>query len=357
MVRLLGFLLFFLAAPGLRAQDTLLLFHPTAYNLALFHDLIREGTFPLDDYHILGVYHEKEAYDYSRSALYLFETKCTDMSLREVTGELTPDNCFAGNPCSETFRGLFLSSRGALFMGGPDIPPALYGEESHLLTSVTDPHRHFLEASYIFHLLGGSQDRTRRPWLNDRPDYLMSGICLGMQTLHVGTGGRMVQDIPSEVYGIWTAEALLRLPADEMHRNYNDQLLYDCEGPTSYHFHRIDPAEGSFLQPLTAQASGEAPWVLSSHHQAAEEAGEDWKVAARSRDGKIIEALEHRTFPHVFGVQFHPEKPGLFDAAVEQPAGCGETVNFNQVIAGNASLDFHLGYWKLLADILNASRE
>ena len=41
---------------------------------------------------------------------------------------------------------LFSISKGALFMGGPDIPPAVYNESVHLLTSVTDPFRHYCEA-------------------------------------------------------------------------------------------------------------------------------------------------------------------------------------------------------------------
>ena len=49
------------------AQDTLLLFHPTAYNLDVIETLVNEGMLDLEGYHVLGVYHIDECYQYDSS--------------------------------------------------------------------------------------------------------------------------------------------------------------------------------------------------------------------------------------------------------------------------------------------------
>ena len=126
-------------------------------------------------------------------------------------------------------------------MGGPDIPPRIYNEATHLLTLVTDPFRHYLETSFIFHLLGGSQNAHWIPWMESRKDYLLSGI--------------------------WTAEDVLQMPPDQRHRNYADRLENDRGDYTSYHFHRVSLVRGSFLQKDLRFKSNTPPLVLSSHHQ------------------------------------------------------------------------------------------
>lgn len=241
-------------------------------------------------------------------------------------------------------------------MGGPDIPPVTYNEKVHLLTSVTDPFRHYGELSYLFHLLGGRQDQDWIPFMEKNRDYLISGICLGMQTMHVATGGSMVQDIPTEIYQTWMAEDLLEGEPDQMHRNYADKLNEGCDAPTSYHFHKVKLEKKEVLTKGIAFKSQTAPLVLSSHHQALEDLGKDWVVAATSMDEKIIEAIQHSKYPHVLGVQFHPEKPGLFDPAVKHPQNCKSTINFQESIKGTDSYAFHLAYWKYLASILQAYR-
>ncbi|MCK4750673.1 MAG: gamma-glutamyl-gamma-aminobutyrate hydrolase family protein, partial [Bacteroidales bacterium] len=274
-------------------QDTVLIFHPTAYNLQVIEKLVEEGILALDGYHIMGVYHEKEHYDYKLTEQYLEQNPTELFSLKSISGPLVPDDLFGPNNCTRQFRQLFNISHGALFMGGPDIPPAAYKEPVHLLTRVTDPFRHYVEASYIFHLLGGSQRPGWEPYMENRSDYLISGICLGMQTMNVATGGTLVQDIPSEIYGIWNVEEILALPPDQMHRNYADMVNTGCDKPTSYHFHRIDLGDDSFLSGDAGYASESDPLVLSSHHQAVEKLGTGLEVAALSMDGKIVEAIEN----------------------------------------------------------------
>ncbi|MDF1576304.1 MAG: gamma-glutamyl-gamma-aminobutyrate hydrolase family protein [Bacteroidales bacterium] len=338
-------------------QDTLLLFHPTVYNLEVIQKLMEEELFPLEGYHVLGVYHPGETYDYRKTKDYIDQKQTGLFSIRQIKGELGAEHLFRKNSASEEFRELFKCSEGALFMGGPDIPPSVYGEKVHLLTAVTDPFRHYLELSYLFHLLGGTQDREWVPYLEQKPGYLINGICLGMQTLHVATGGTLIQDIPTELYGIWNAEDLLSLPPDQMHRNYQDYLNTDCADPTSYHFHKVTLSKGETLSRGIGFRSGTLPLVLSSHHQAIEKLGPDWMVTATSMDGRIIEGIRHRKYPHVLGIQFHPEKPGLFDPSIHHPSGCHSTINFQEAIANSDSYKFHVAFWNYLGRVLQKNRE
>ncbi len=339
------------------AQDTLLLFHPTTYNLELIESLSQEGVFNLEAYHVLGVYHSGEAYNYEQALLKVAENPDGRISLVEISGELNAGELYESNACTDVFEELFKKSRGALFMGGPDIPPHIYNEATHLLTQITDPFRHYMETSFIFHLLGGKQDENWIAWMDSRPDYLISGICLGMQSMNVATGGTLIQDIPTEVYGIWTAEEVLKMPPDQRHRNYNDMVESDCGDYTSYHFHRIKLTKSSFLQKGLKFKSNNPPLVLSSHHQAIEDPGKGWKTAATSMDGKIIEAIEHELYPHVFGVQFHPEKPGLFDPGIVHPQSCDQQISFHEIIKDSDSFTFHRLYWDYLGKILQETRK
>jgi len=339
-----------------RGQDTVLLFHPTAYNLELIQKLMEEDLFPLEGYHVLGVYHPGESYDYSEAESYIDKHQSSLFSLREVKGELGPTNIFRENPATDQFRDLFECSQGALFMGGPDIPPVVYGEEVHLLTSVTDPFRHYVELSYLFHLLGGNQNTSWIAYLEEHPDYVINGICLGMQTMNVATGGTMIQDIPTELYGIWQAEDILALPRDQMHRNYMDYLNTGCEDPTSYHFHKVALKANMWLSSGLGFNSDTAPLVLSSHHQAIEKLGLGWEVNATSMDGKIIEGIQQTRYPNVLGIQFHPEKPGLFDPSIKHPKGCKDTINFQEAIINSDSYLFHVAFWKQLDQILQLNR-
>lgn len=336
----------------LQAQDTLLLFHPTSYNLELIESLVQQDMLNMEGYHVLGVYHAKEAYNYEDALEKVAENPDGFFSLRELTGELKKENLYEVNPCTPLFEELFVRSKGALFLGGPDIPPLMYDEPVHLLTRVTDPFRHYMEASFIFHLLGGKHDPSWAPWLKNKEHYLLSGICLGMQTMNVATGGTMVQDIPTEVYGIWIAEELLEMPPDQVHRNYMDMVENDCCDPTSYHFHQIKLSSGSFLKKDLKFKSRGLPLVLSSHHQAIETPGEGWEISATSMDGKIIEAIEHEHYKHVFGVQFHPEKPGLFNPEIKHTLSCKEEISFQELIKDSDSFTFHKKYWKYIGQIL-----
>ncbi|MCK5693903.1 MAG: hypothetical protein KAI08_13665, partial [Bacteroidales bacterium] len=97
-------LVFKLSSAG---QDTVLLFHPTAYNLEVIQKLVDEDLFPLDGYHVLGIFHPGESYDYSRAQDYIEQHKNSPFSLQEIKGELGPANIYRENPATDQFRDLF----------------------------------------------------------------------------------------------------------------------------------------------------------------------------------------------------------------------------------------------------------
>lgn len=59
----------------------------------------------------------------------------------------------------------------------------------------------------------------------------------------------------------------------------------------------------------------------------------------------------------VLGIQFHQEKPGLFNPSTEHPKACGSTINFKETIANSESYDFHKAYWKQLGMFLQNKRD
>jgi len=174
---------------------------------------------------------------------------------------------------------------GVLLPGGTDLPPDMYGEQTHPSCTLVERAR----AEYLVEV-------ARLAMEGDTP---VLGICLGAQVMNVARGGTLVQDIPSE------------LP---------DALAHRGEGAT----HEVRIVEGSRLRGIV----GEALQVASAHHQAIDTLGDGLVVTARSPDG-VIEAIELADRSRagdrfVVGVQWHPERMldqpeqrALFKAFVE----------------------------------------
>lgn len=274
-----------------------------------------------------------------------------------VAGELTPANLFGENPCSEAFRRLLQESDAALFFGGDDLPPACYGQKSSLLTFLEAPQRHYFELSFLFHLLGGSQNPAFRPLLETRPDYIIRGFCLGMQTLNVAAGGTMVQDIPSEIYKLQYIEEYLALPEAKRHDNYWSRM--DPHGDYFWcHFQPLRFVPGGFFTSVLQQEAEAHPLVCSSHHQAVGKLGRDLLVAATSLDGKVVEALTHKRYRNVLGVQFHPEQSAIYESEGAghhlTPADTAR-VTMHAWLEQHDSIDFHLAFWRQFAGLLHAA--
>ena len=336
----------------IEGEPHILLMHPTVQNLQRFIYLTEEGIFPLpENYRVVGVYHQNASYNYNQAAAFIARENLGNMALYAIDKPISEAVLFTNNELTDIFNELFRQSEGALFLGGPDIPPAVYGEPFNLLTVVTDPFRHYLEASFLFHLLGGSQNPQFTPLLEDKPDYPILGICLGMQTMNVATGGTLYQDIPTQIHGVTTVEQVIALGPDEQHRNYYSYYRLDQEVSTPS-YHRIK-FEGDSHMAVIAGGVEVTPFILSSHHQAIQRMGKGFRATAWSMDRKVIEAIEHTTYPHVVGIQFHPEVPYLYDSdhKITFRPGKAGTQSFLDLYPGALGEDFHRAFWVHIAGI------
>lgn len=290
---------------------TIAVLHPSIGTIKAMRTLREKGLLALPRLHVIGVYHEKQLTDYSKAREYVRENHLDWFSLFPVSGALSEETLFRRNPCTPEFEALFQRIDGLIFFGGPDIPPYLYKNKTSLLTEIVDPYRHFLELSFLFHLLGGYQDESFSPLLENRPDFPVLGICLGSQSLNVATGGTLTQDIWSEVYGKRSLEDIIAQGEGTWHLNPFFRLAPHL-GYSSYILHPIRlNADGKFCVEMGCRPE-DKPLVISEHHQHVERLGKDLRVIAYSLDGKVAEAIEHHRFPHVLGVQFHPEYPDLY---------------------------------------------
>ncbi len=298
---------FFDTAGAPAGQARLVIFYPSVGTISDLVALKNNGLFPADKLEVIGVYHEKERTDYQRSIRYAQNNNLTWLKFHRVSAELGASSLFRKNACTPEFEIIFKKSDGIIFFGGPDIPPSIYGQKTNLFTGIEDPYRHFFELSAIFHLLGGSQNRALKGLLESRPDFPILGICLGSQSLNVGTGGTMVQDIWSEVYGKKFFEDVVELGQPNWHTNPHRRLQPENRDLLPYMLHPILlNKKGKFCLDFGFKPEDQ-PYIMSAHHQMADKLGQGFRVAATSLDGKVIEAIEHERYPNVLGVQFHPE--------------------------------------------------
>ena len=167
----------------------------------------------------------------------------------------------------ETARELLSRLDGLILSGGEDIPADVLGVPSHPACKYLNKAR----------------------WDSDSLWYTTArelglpvlGICLGMQTLCVVSGAKLIADIPTEV------------PHAIAHRG---------SAPDVPHSVTIPP--DSWLADIakTTQVT-----VMSNHHQAVMTIPNELTVTALAPDG-IIEAVESVAGSFAVGVQWHPER-------------------------------------------------
>ena len=323
----------------------ILLANPTARNLEIVRFLTSRGIFGTDPGHtrFVGVFHSGQAYDFAQSEEYIREHPEAGFFLHEVRGAIDDSVVYGENGCSGEFRLLFDHSAGILFFGGPDIQPVLYGEENRG-SVVTDPGRHTFEVSFLFHLLGGSRNQGFRPFLEERPTFVVTGFCLGMQTMNVAAGGTLYQDIPRQVYGKEGPRAALETDRENLHRNYWQEIS-DDDKIMGINLHTLRFTSHPFFPREVKVRRNSRPLIYSSHHQSPRETGTGFDITALSPDGNIIEGLAHRHYPHVFGVQFHPEVPALYENREKWKFAPEEQPQSYHRLIGRKSVRFHKKYW------------
>ena len=332
-----------------KSKTYILLANPTVRNIETVKFLTDKKIFKLNTkkVHFVGVYHESQRYNFNQSLNYISQEGLKNFFLHEIRGSLNEDKLFELHEITTDLEFLFKHSSGIFFFGGPDIPPQVYGE-ANTLSVVTDPERHYFEVTFLFHLLGGFQNQGFTPFLETKPDYLVTGFCLGLQTMNVAAGGTLIQDIPTEVYNAATPEEVVKTGKDNMHRNYWQELSNDTQ-LMNINFHSIRFAEHPFFSERVKVNTRIHPLVYSSHHQAIETLGKGLEITACSSDNKIIEGVAHNRYPYVFAVQFHPEVPGLYESREAYKFHPDDIPRSYHRIMGKESLDFHKKYWKYIS--------
>jgi putative glutamine amidotransferase len=335
-----------------KRKKYIVLTNPTVWNLKTIQYLTNADLLSVKERKMkfVGVYYTGQNYNFDETKKYIAENNLENYFLQEISGELNEANLFETNECSDQLKTVFDNSVGVFFFGGPDIPPGVY-EEKNTLSVVTDPGRHYFETTFLFHLLGSSRNNNFISFLQEKPNYMVTGFCLGMQTMNVATGGTLIQDIPSEVYGAENSEETVELGRKNLHRNYwqnivKDTLLMDVN------LHTIQFTTHPFFTEMVGISKRWKPRIYSSHHQAVEKLGKGMIVTALSPDGKIIEGLVHAQYSNVFAVQFHPEVSALYeDLYVRKFHPEDSPMTYNDII-GKQSVKFHEKYWGHISNVL-----
>jgi putative glutamine amidotransferase len=158
---------------------------------------------------------------------------------------------------------------GLLLSGGGDLHPRCYGDSCRAAPRSLDDARDAFELAAV-----------RAAIERGLP---LLGICRGAQVLGVALGGKLVQDIRSDVQNAQQHEGAK--PGAEVR-----------------HWIDVEP-----LSRIGLLVGARRMRVNSSHHQANHALGAAVREVARSPDG-VTEAIEWGGADFVVGVQWHPER-------------------------------------------------
>lgn len=333
--------------------------HPTLSQVKNIVDLLEKDIIALPRLTLLGIYHEdelageEEAKAYQAAFAYIEENGISWVRFRKISGRVELKDLFRENLWTWQFKEIFAAASGIIFTGGMDIPPALYGQATSLLSEPTTPDRHGYEISFLFHLVGGARNPAFTPLLDARKNFPVLAICLGLQSLNVSCGGTLFQDIPSEVYGQKTVEEVLAADSDMIHSRRYQEKFCPNDPDLAFSLHRIRlVADSAFIRRMGFSAS-DHPFVITSHHQAIARLGTGLRATALSNDGKIIEAVEHGRYANLLGMQFHPEVRALYAKGVHLRRQCAAPLDFNPLAflkANPPSYGFHKAIWKWFSE-------
>lgn len=333
-------------------KNRVILVNPGVFYLKSLNLLTNKSIIDIDNLEYQAVFYSKSEISYDEAEQYIKENNISNIKLLKVEGNLTANNLFQKNSCTDSFKKIFKNSEGIIFLGGWDIPAEIYNSPTNLHTQIRTPNRHYFELSFLYHLLGSGEDDFE-PLLDLDTDYVVYGICLGMQSMSVATGGTMYQDIPSEVYGAKYAEDVLALDQNQQHRSYWKNIDRD-ETLDGHSFHQVKLVENSFFIKNYGMNNSDTPYVCSSHHQAVKKLGYGFNVVATSIDDKIIEAIHHKKYKNVLGVQFHPEFYYLHEPESKKFKFTSDDTELKteyQKINELGGYDFQIKYWKYFSDL------
>jgi len=321
--------------------------HPSTFVIESLLELKNQGLLIPEDLVVVGVLHEKQMTDFEEEKKFVQENNLDWIKFHTITGEIDAHSLFKKNGMTAEFRTIFEKSDGLIFFGGADIPPSIYGEKTGLLTAIKTPYRHFLEISFIFHLFGGLHDQSFVGLMESAQTFPVLCICLGAQSLNVGTGGTLIQDIPSGIYGWNFIEDIINAEKSNWHRNPYAEIHPELK-LYAYLLHPINLRDdGKFTTDLGFKST-DRPHVISAHHQALGKLGKGIKINAISSDGRVIEGIEHEQYPNVLGVQFHPDFPELWntDFTFKWTPEDKEEASFLSLLTKNPpSLQFNKRIW------------
>ncbi len=335
----------------------LVVFNPIVYNLKGLVALREKGILAVPGLRVVGVFHARQREDFELSRKFVADNHLDWIQFHTVVAPISEAEVYQRNACTPDIEAILKQADGVIFFGGSDIPAALFGQKTNLLSEVEDPFRNYLELSAIFQLLGGSQAPAAKGLLETRPGFPILGICLGFQSLNVGTGGSLQQDIWSGTYRKQSVEDVIALGPEQWHNNPYKRL-YPMDKLMPYNFHTLLlKPKGKFTEAMGFKST-DHPRVLSSHHQSLAKLGRGWKTIATSRDGKVVEGIEHTRYPNVLGIQFHTEHPMLWDTEPRFRQKPGDPLtSYNAILAGTpTSLEFNKGIWTWFGKCLVASR-
>jgi putative glutamine amidotransferase len=347
---------YFKSAEKEKDRVVIAVLHPSTFVVESLIELKNQGLLTPEDLVVVGVLHDKQMTDFEKAKKLVQEKNLDWIKFHTITGEIDAQSLFQKNEMTAELRTIFEKSDGIIFFGGADIPPYIFGEKTGLLTSISTPYRHFLEISFIFHLFGGLQDHNFVGLMESAPKFPVLCICLGAQSLNVGTGGTLIQDIPSGIYGMDFIEDIIHTEKADWHRNpyakvHPELKLYP------YLLHPINLLDGGKFTAELGFNNADRPYVISAHHQALGKLGKGIKINATSSDGRVVEGIEHEKYPNVLGVQFHPDFPELWntDFTFKWTPSDKEEASFLSLLKKNPpSLEFNKKIWVWFFEQVNA---
>jgi putative glutamine amidotransferase len=349
---------FFEDAPQQSENVRLVVLYPSLGDLKALVRLRSEELISVKNLTVIGLYHKMQLTDFEKSIRFAAEEGHDWIKFHELGGDLHPERLFQENALSDELFQIFANSDGLILFGGGDIPPSIYNAKTSLLTNIQTPFRSYLDTLAVFHLLGGWQDEGFKPYCESFPEYPILGLCLGCQSLNVGTGGTLFQDISSGIYGKTSFEDIITMSRECWHDNPYDELF--PEEFLSSHMHKIKFVDGGKFLKEWGFKQKDTPYVYSSHHQAVQKLGKGIQVTATSLDGKVVEAIEHVKYPNVLGVQFHPESRNLWNVTkqIRFTPEDTEDINLLSFLEKNPpSLVFHKKLWSWFVQKLKASHK